>query len=145
MVTHKYNLGKFSSGKSDEIFSRWWKIFPDQIFLDKVLSTKKQYFSFLKKFSSVLQNFFFKISTDCHIKSYADLSNGMLFWKCLVPFFRRTYVLSVGFKIKPLRKKLFCSVKTKINPNFAVKPAERSNHPFLLSTEESHFSNICTF
>ena len=43
----------------------------------------------------------FEIFTDCHIK-HADLSNGGLFWKSLVPAFRRTYALSVGFKMKTL-------------------------------------------
>ena len=46
--------------------------------------------------------------------------------------FRRIYAPSVGFKIKTL-KKSFSSVKTKTNPNFAVKLAESSNHSFLLS------------
>ena len=31
---------------------------------------------------------------------HTDLSNGTLFWRSLVPFFRRTYALSVGFKVK---------------------------------------------
>ena len=38
-------------------------------------------------------------------------------------------LLSVGFKIKPVRKRFSC-VKTKTNSNFALKPAERSNRPF---------------
>ena len=37
----------------------------------------------------------------------SDLSNGGLFWKSLVPLFRRTYALSVGFKMEPLRKNVF--------------------------------------
>ena len=42
MVTLKYNWGNFSSGKSDEIFSRWGiisptKLFPDEVFPDKVV------------------------------------------------------------------------------------------------------------
>ena len=48
----------------------------------------------------------FKISTDCH-KKQVDLSNGVLFWKSLVPVFRSFYVLSFGFKVKPLRKRVF--------------------------------------
>ena len=47
-----------------------------------------------------------------------------------VPFFRRTYALSVSFKMKPLKKRF--TIKTKTNPNFAVKLAERGNHSFLL-------------
>ena len=42
-----------------------------------------------------------------------------------------------------LYEKAFSSVKTKTNPNFVLKLAERSKHPFLLF-DESHFSNICT-
>ena len=42
--------------------------------------------------------------------------------------FRRTYALSVDFKMKFLKKKTFSSVKTKTNPNSAVELAERSNH-----------------
>ena len=57
--------------------------------------------------------------------------------------FRRTYALSVGVKMKPLRKRALCNVKAKTNPNFAVKLAGRSNQSFLLF-DESHFSNICT-
>ena len=53
---------------------------------------------------------------------HADLWNGGLFWKSLVSFFRRTYTLSVGFKIKT-PKKTFSNVKTKTNSSFAVKEA----------------------
>ena len=65
----------------------------------------------------------FKISTDCQIKTCRSLKRG-LFWKSLVPFFRRIYALSVGFKVNSLRKS---------DLNFAVKLAERSNHSILLS------------
>ena len=57
-----------------------------------VLSTKKRYSTFLKKAFENVQN-------------YANLSNGGLFWKFLVPLFRRTYAVSVGFKMKPLKKR----------------------------------------
>ena len=60
--------------------------------------------------------------------------------KILVSFFKITYALSIGFKMKPLRKRL-SGVNTKTNPNFAVKIAGRSNHSFLLF-DESHFSNL---
>ena len=82
-----------------------------------VLSTKKMSTSFLKKVFVFQKIYFkvtalktFKISTDRYIK-HADLSTIGLFWKSLVPFFRRTYVHSAGLKIKPLRKsilKWFC-------------------------------------
>ena len=63
---------------------------------------------------------------------HADLWNGGLFRKSLVPFFRRTYVLSAGFKIKTLRKKCFRMLRKKTNSSFAVKVTERSSHSFLL-------------
>ena len=76
----------------------------------------------------------FSISTDCHIKTCRSLrSDGGLFWKSLVAFFRRTYALSVGFKMKRLRKSAFQCYKTKTSPSFAVKPVKRYRHLFLLS------------
>ena len=103
-----------------------------------VLSTNKQYSRFFKKVVvfqkicpkvKVLKTF--KSSSDYHIKTWRRTKKGGLFSKSLEPFFSRTYALSVGFKKKP--KKSFSSVKTKGNPNFAVKLAEKSKHPFLLS------------
>ena len=103
-----------------------------------VLSTKKQDCSFLKKVF-VFQKVCFRVKYRIHSKfplivtsKHADLSNGELFWKSVVPFFRRIYALPVDFKMKP-KENAFFSVKTKTNTNFAVKLPERSNHPFLLS------------
>ena len=78
-----------------------------------VLSTKKRYSSFLKRVC-VFQKIYlkvkalksFKISSDCHIKTYQTLK-WRLFQKSLVPFFRRAYGLSDGFKMKPLSKSIF--------------------------------------
>ena len=75
-----------------------------------VLSIKKPYSSFLEK-AFVFQKICFKvivlktfkISTDCH--KHADLTNGGIF--SLVPLFRRIYALSVGFTLKPPRKRVF--------------------------------------
>ena len=77
-------------------------------------------------------------------------------------FFRRIYALSVGFKMKTL-KKAFSNVKTKNQLRLCRKSYWRSNHSFLLSIwlitgnfrlfcfiifnhyiDELHFSNICT-
>ena len=110
----------------------------NDVFSILVVSTKKQYSSFLKKVF-VIQKISFKVKvsktfetfTDCHIKTCRCL-NGGLFWKSLAPLFRRPYGLSVGFKVKTL-KKAFSNVKTKTNSNFAAKVTERSNHSFLLS------------
>ena len=79
----------------------------------QVLSAKKLYSGFLKK------NFFFhkicfKIKVSNTLKfpvifteKAANPSKEGLFWKSLVPFFRRKYVLSVGYKKKPLGKSVF--------------------------------------
>ena len=60
-----------------------------------------------------------------------DLLMGGLFWKSLALFFRRTYTFFGGFKNETFKKK-FSGLKTKANPNVAVKLAVRSNHSFLL-------------
>ena len=62
-------------------------------------------------------------------KKHADFSNGGLFWIFLVTCFKRTYALSIGFKVKPR----FPMLRQKPISKFAVKLAERSNHSFLLS------------
>ena len=46
-----------------------------------------------------------------------------------VLFFRRIHALSLGYKMKP-KNKAFSCVKTKTNPNFAVKIGERSIDSF---------------
>ena len=81
-----------------------------------MVSTKKRSSSFLKKIF-VFQKICFKVKvwktfetfTDCHIKTFRSLKRSTI-WKSLVPFFRRTYALSVVFKMKTLRKSVFeCS------------------------------------
>ena len=70
---------------------------------------------------------------------------GGQFKKSVVPLSRRNYVLSVGFKMKPLRKSFSC-IKTETNSNFAENLAEMLKEApihFCLF-DESHFSNICT-
>ena len=66
------------------------------------------------------------------LSKHANLSNGRLFLKSLLPFFGRTYARYAGYKMKPL-KKSFSSVKTKTNLISAIKLAEKSKHSFLLS------------
>ena len=46
--------------------------------------------------------------------------------------FRAESMLFLTALRENLYEKFFSSVKTKINPNFAVKHAKRSNHSFLL-------------
>ena len=88
-----------------------------------VFSNKKCCSSFLKKIfviqkicSKVKVLKTVKISNDCHIKtSRSRLRNGGIFWKILVPFFRKLDALSVGIKMKPLRKTvLLCSNKNQL-------------------------------
>ena len=74
----------------------------------------------------------FKISIDCHIKICQSVKRSAIL-KIHSTAFKRAYALLVGFKTKSYEKTI-SSFKTKTNPNFAVKPAERSNHSFLLST-----------
>ena len=78
-----------------------------------VRSTKKPYSSFVKKvfvFQKICLKFkvlkIFNIFTDRHIKTCRSLR----WWAILkIPstVFRRTYALSVGMKMKPLRKSVF--------------------------------------
>ena len=73
-----------------------------------VLQFFEKGFLFLEKSVSKLKYWkTFKISILFHIKTCQSLSNRCLFWKSLVPFFRRAYTLSVGFKMKSLRKSIF--------------------------------------
>ena len=74
----------------------------------------------------------FDIFSDCHIKACWSLKCRAIL-KSLVSFFRRTYALFVGFKMKPLRKSVFLC-KDKDQLSFCRKPcwnAERGNHLFL--------------
>ena len=103
------------------------------------LSTKKWYYSFLKRVC-IFQKFYFKVKvlksfkifSDCNIKACWSLK-----WKAILKIpstiFRRTYALSVSFKMKPLRKRtLLCEDKDQLS--FCWKPcwnAERSNHLFI--------------
>ena len=68
-----------------------------------------------------------KISTDCHTKACRSVKRRTIL-KISSVAFRKTYALSVSFK-----EKVFFSVKTNTNSNFARKLAERSNNSFLLS------------
>ena len=60
------------------------------------------------------------------------------------PYFKRTYALSVGFKMKPLQKKRFPVLRQKpIFPvNLAEMLKEATIHFFL--SDDKHFSNVCT-
>ena len=123
----------------------------------KVMRFQSYYFQLEKGTPLFLKKFLFRRRSISKLKywkrskvplivslKHTDLSNRKLFWKCLVSFFSKTYVLSVGFKMKPL-KKAFSSVNTKASPNFAVKPAERSNYSLLLSIWWITFFITCTF
>ena len=68
----------------------------------KRYSSSKKGFRFSENFKfKVLKRF--KISSDCHVKECQCQKCK----QCLVPFFRRTYALSVGFIIKLLGKSIF--------------------------------------
>ena len=95
----------------------------DPFFFSKVFVFQRIYFK-VKEMKT------FKISTNYHIRTCRSLKRRAI-GKIPSTVFRRTYVVSVGLKMKPLRKRVF-QCNTKNNPNFAVKLAERSSHSFLL-------------
>ena len=115
-----------------------------------VASTKKRYSSCLKKVF-LFQKICFKVKVlntfetliDCH-KKRADLSNGGLFSKSPVLFFWRTNPLSVGFKMKTLRKSIF-ECQDNYQFNFCRKSYWK-NQPFIFTTYLwiTRFSDTCT-
>ena len=84
-----------------------------------VLSTKKLYSSFLKNVFIFQKICFkvevfktFKISTDCHINTRRTLKRKATL-KIPSTVFRRTYALSIGYKMKPQKKKRFQVLRQK--------------------------------
>ena len=75
----------------------------------------------------------FKIFADRHIKTCRSLKRRA-FWKALVPLFRRTYALSVGLKIKPLRKSVLMEC---IELNWLCKHMKK-----IRSSQQSFLSRI---
>ena len=80
-----------------------------------VLSTKKWHSIFMKKVFVFQEICFkvkvlksFKVSTDCHIERCQSLKRRAIL-KIPSTFFTRTYALSVGSNMKPLRKSVFQS------------------------------------
>ena len=114
-----------------------------------VLWTKKRYSIFWEKFSLIsfkvkaLKTL--KISSDCHIKTCGSLKRRAILKIPSTVFLEEPFLFLLALKWN-LYQKAFFNVKTKTNPNFFVKLAERSNDLFLLSlmNHESHFSNTCT-
>ena len=100
-------IGPFWTSHSVYLNNGFWQgsFYGNVAFSILLRSPKKLYFSFLKQVFIFQKICFkvkvsktFKISSDCHIK-HIDLSNGRLFRKSLVPFFRRTYTVSNGFEV----------------------------------------------
>ena len=85
-----------------------------------VLSTKKPHPSYLKKLF-VFQKICFKVKKIENVQKFHRLSHKNIPKKIQEIIFRRTDALSVGFKMKPLKKE-FSIVRIKTNSNFAVKP-----------------------
>ena len=105
---------------------RWWIFNISALNWKTVLQFFEKRFSFSRKLVSRLMYRKHSIFPLIVIWKHAALLNGRLFWKSLVPFFRRTYGLSVDFKMKLLWKSVFqCYNKNK-------KLCERSSHTFLL-------------
>ena len=90
-----------SSFDGNDVFSILWFQLKNgaPVFWERFLSSRK-FVSKLKYWKRL------KLSLIVTWKP-ADLSNRGIFWKSLVRFFRRTYALSVGFKMKTLRKSVF--------------------------------------
>ena len=111
-----------------------------------VLSTKKQYSSFLKSVCVFQKIYFkvkvlklFKISSNCHIKSCQSLK-----WRSIlkIPILKETILFLLALKWN-LYEKVFSCVKTK--NNFCRKPcrnAERSNHSFLFNWWITFFKHL---
>ena len=109
-------IGPFCTHHSICLNTGFWQssLNGNDVFSVLVLSTKKRFFSFLKKVFvfqkicfkvNVLKTF--KISTDCHIKTCRSRKQKAILKIPIVPFFRRTYALSIAFKMKLLRKSVF--------------------------------------
>ena len=110
----------------------------NDVFSILVVWTKKWYSSFLKKLF-VFQKIWIKVNvlktfksfTDCHIKTCRSFKRRAVL-NIPSTLFRRIYALSVGFKIKTLRKSVFeCQDKNQLG--LCCKITERSNHSFLLT------------
>ena len=81
----------------------------NDVFSILVASIKKWFSCFLKKvlvFQKVKVLKTFETFTDCHIKTCQSLKRRAIL-KIPSTVFRRTYALSVGFKMKTLRKSVF--------------------------------------
>ena len=113
-----------------------------------VLSIKKQHSSFLKRvcvFQSqsieIVQNFQWLSHESMPISQMEGYFKNPYLLK---PFFRWTYALSVGFKMKPLRKSIVqCEDKDQLS--FCQKPcwnAERSNHLFISNWSIAFFKHL---
>ena len=115
--TPLFLIGPFSSCHFICLNIGFWQSGND-VFSISVVSTKRRYSSFLKRFS-FSRKFVSKLMYWKCLKlspfvtwKHADLSNGKLFWKSLVSFFSflkipSTSALFVGFKMKTLRKSVF--------------------------------------
>ena len=116
----------------------------------EVLRFQSQYFQ-LKSGTAVFlfQKIFFKvrvmktftISSDCQIKTCRSLKRRAIL-KSLVPFFRRIYALSVGFKMKPLRQSVFlCEDKNQIT-FCCITCWKDQRFNFCLFDESTFFQNL---
>ena len=100
-----------------------------------MLSTKKRYSSFLKKFFVFLKIQFrikvlktFKISSDCHIKACRSLK-----WSAILKIPNTVFLEEPMFFLLALKWNLrnaISFVKTEANSNLAVTVAVRSNYSF---------------
>ena len=118
----------------------------DDAFSILIFSTRKRYSDFLKKVFGLKVCFkikvlkIFKVSTDCHIKTCQSLKRSAIL-KISTIIFRRTYALSVHFKIIPL-KKAISSVKTKPTKIFPQDLLKGATTHFYCLFDEPSFSSM---
>ena len=114
-----------------------------------VLSTKKWHSMFLKK-NFVFQKICFKVevlktfkaSTNFHVKTCPSLKRRAILKIPSTVF--RTYALSVGVKMKNLKRKRFPVLRQKPTKILRKNLLRGATIHFYCLFDKSHFSNICT-
>ena len=118
----------------------------DDAFSILIFSTQKRYSDFFKKVFGLKVCFktkvlkIFKVSSDCHIKTCQSFKRSAIL-KIPKIIFRRTYALSVHFKIIPLNKAI-SSVKTKPTKIFPQDLLKGATTHFYCLFHEPSFSSM---
>ena len=106
-----------------------------------VHSIKKWYSSFLKK-GFVFHKICFKVKVLKTIKIFTDfnikicyLSNGGLFWKSLIPFFRRAYPANIPLHGDVLKTSLVFVFRRRLDQSEYICLSHTSSEDFLIKTK----------